>query len=217
MSRTVCSFVGAVVLCTSLAACGGAATKTEEKKTDAKAAAKVEPAKAAAKDEKPAEAVKPVEAVKPAEPLPPLDPATFVAADLSGVATLAAYTVNAPPGAPVKPDEVRFGKDAPMGVTIEKDGFKLHVWRGTIGGERTTFPIRGQQEGFKYTETKNEGEKGLLEYAIEKDGKTRVGYIQAKFSSLKDESILCGNAEPVADEAALAPYRKACESLAKKK
>ena len=67
MSRTVCSFVGAVVLCTSLAACGGAAPKTEEKKTDAKAAAKVEPAKAAAKDEKPAEAVKPVEAVKPAE------------------------------------------------------------------------------------------------------------------------------------------------------
>jgi hypothetical protein len=215
MSRTVFSYLTAAVLCTSLVACGGDASKTEVKKTDTKAPAKAaEPEKVA---EKPAEPAKPVEAAKPVEPPKPVDPATFVAADLSGVATLAPYTINAPPAATVKPDEVSFGKDAPMGVTIEKDGFKLHVWRGTIGGERTTLPMRGQMEGFKYSETKNEGEKGLLEYAIEKDGKTTVGYIQAKFSSLKEESILCGNADFVADAAALEPYKKACESLAKKK
>jgi hypothetical protein len=29
--------------------------------------------------------------------------------------------------------------------------------------------------------------------------------------------VLCGNADPVADAAALEPYKKACESLAEKK
>ncbi|MBK7830584.1 hypothetical protein [Nannocystis sp.] len=208
------SYLAVAVLCSAVTACGGD-TKKDEKKVEAKAPAKAaEPEKAAAKPEEPA---KPVAPAAPAAPAAPVDPATFVAADLSGVATLAPYTINGPPGATVTPDEVSFGKDAPMGVVIAKDGFKLHVWRGTIGGERSTMPMRGQMEGFKYSETKNEGEKGLLEYAIEKDGKTSVGYIQAKFSSLKDESVLCGNADPVADAAALEPYKKACESLAAKK
>lgn len=212
MSRVLRSYLAVAVLCSAVIACGGE-TKKDEKKVEAKAPAKAaEPEKAAAKPEEPAKAPTPAPV-----PAAPVDPATFVAADLSGVATLAPYTINGPPGATVTPDAVSFGKDAPMGVVIAKDGFKLHVWRGTIGGERTTIPMRGQVEGFKYSETKNEGEKGLLEYAIEKDGKTSVGYIQAKFSSLKDESVLCGNADPVADAAALEPYKKACESLAKKK
>ena len=210
MSRVLCSYLAAAVLCSAVTACGGDAKK-DEKKVEAKAPTKAaEPEKAAAKPEEPVKAPEPA-------PAAPADPATFVAVDLSAVATLAAYTINGPPGAAVKPDEVEFGKDAPRGVVIEKDGFKLHVWRGTIGGERSTMPMRGQMEGFKYSETKNEGEKGLLEYAIEKDGKTSVGYIQAKFSSLKEDSVLCGNADPVADAAALEPYKKACESLAEKK
>jgi len=211
MSRVLCPYLAVAVLCSAVTACGGDAKK-DEKKVEAKAPAKAaEPEKAAAKPEEPVKAPEPVAAAAP------VDPATFVAVDLSVVATLAAYTINGPPGAAVKADEVEFGKDAPRGVVIEKDGFKLHLWRGTIGGERTTMPMRGQMEGFKYSETKNEGEKGLLEYAIEKGGKTSVGYIQAKFSSLKEDSVLCGNADPVADAAALEPYKKACESLAEKK
>ena len=168
MSRVLCSYLAAAVLCSAVTACGGDAKK-DEKKVEAKAPTKAaEPEKAAAKPEEPVKAPEPA-------PAAPADPATFVAVDLSAVATLAAYTINGPPGAAVKPDEVEFGKDAPRGVVIEKDGFKLHLWRGTIGGERTTMPMRGQMEGFKYSETKNEGAKGLLEYAIEKGGKTSVG------------------------------------------
>ncbi|MFY0536385.1 hypothetical protein [Nannocystis pusilla] len=99
---------------------------------------------------------------------------------------------------------------------MAKDDFKLHVWVGTIGEERTAFPIRAQQDKSKYVEIKNEGEKGLLDYSFEKDGKTTLGHITAKFSSLKG-SVLCGNAEPVADDAVLGPYKKACETLAEKK
>lgn len=209
MHRTVPSFLAATILCAAVA-CGGEAKK-DDKKVDAKAPAKAaEPEKVAAKPEP----AKPAPAPEPAKPV---DPATFVAVDLSAVAALAPYTVKAPPGATVKPDELQIGKDAPTGAVIEKDGFKLHLWRGTIGEERTSMPMRGQIEGYKYTETKNEGEKGLLEYSIEKGGKTTLGYIQAKFSSIKEGSVLCGNAEPVADPAALEPYRKACESLAEKK
>ena len=191
------------------AACGEPAKpdakKTEVTKADAKVEAKAAP-------EVKAPEVKAPEAA----PAAPVDPATFEPVDLASVAVLAKYTVKGPPGAKVTPDAPGFGDDAPGGAVIEKDGFKLHLWSSTIGAERTVMPMRAQQDSSKYTETKNEGEKGLLEYTFEKDGKTTHGYIQAKFSTLKG-SILCGNQDGVADPAALEAYRKACETLAEKK
>lgn len=187
------------------------AKKTEVTKADTKVDAKAAPdAKAKAPE------AKAPEAAPAAAPAAPVDPATFEPVDLASVAVLAKYTVKAPPGSKVTPDAPGFGADAPGGAVIEKDGFKLHLWSSTIGAERTVMPMRAQQETSKYTETKNEGEKGLLEYTFEKDGKTTYGYIQAKFSTLKG-SILCGNQDGVADAAALEPYRKACETLAEKK
>lgn len=181
----------------------GAATKAEAKPADAKAS-KAEPqAKAEPKVESP--------------PPPPanVDPASFVAVDLSTVAALATYTVNGPPGATVTADRLRLGETVATGAVVAKDGFKLHLWVGTIGGERTGVPMRAKAFGSTYAETKLEGDKGLFEYSLTKDGKTTLGYIQSKFSTPKG-SLLCGTAEPVADAAALEPYRKACESLAEK-
>lgn len=199
-----------ILLCS--AACGEPAKpdakKTEATKVDPKIEAKAAPETKAADPKAPVAA--------PVAPAVPVDPATFEPVDLASVAVLAKYTVKAPPGAKVTPDAPGFGADAPAGAVIEKDGFKLHLWSSTIGEERTVMPMRAQQDNSKYAETKNEGEKGLLEYTFEKDGKTTHGYIQSKFSTLKG-SILCGNQEGVADAAALEPYRKACETLAEKK
>jgi hypothetical protein len=180
-----------------------AATKAEAKPAAAKAG-KTEPAaKAEPKLESP--------------PPPPanVDPASFVAVDLASVAALAKYTVNGPPGATVTADRPPLGETAPTGAVVGQDGFKLHLWHGTIGGERAGVPMRAKAFGSTYAETKLEGDKGLLEYSLTKNGKTTLGYIQSKFSTLKG-SLLCGTAEPVADAAALEPYRKACESLAEK-
>ena len=193
------------------AACGGEPAKSDAKKTEVtKADAKAAP------DAKAPEVKAPEAKAPEAAPAAPVDPATFEPVDLASVAVLAKYTVKAPPGAKVTADAPGFGADAPGGAVIEKDGFKLHLWSSTIGEERTVMPMRAQQDSSKYAETKNEGEKGLLEYTFEKDGKTTHGYIQAKFSTLKG-SILCGNQDGVADPAALEPYRKACETLAEKK
>ncbi|MCY1057707.1 hypothetical protein [Nannocystis sp. SCPEA4] len=204
------------LLVSAAAACGGPGEKKADAGKTAAAPAKAatpEPAKAATPE--PAKAATP-EPAKAPEPPKPADPSTFVPADLSAVPALAKYTVNAPAGATVTPDAPKFGETEATGAVIEKDGFKLHVWVGTIGGERTGFPIRAQQDKSKYVELKNEGEKGLLDYSFEKDGKTTLGHITAKFSTLKG-SILCGNAEPVADTATLEPYKKACETLVEKK
>lgn len=190
-------------------ACGGQTETTTKKSEPAKVAeAKTPPA--------PTKVDAPPKVETPPPAPAPVDPATFTAADLSKIAAISKYTVNAPPGATVTADTPSFGKTDPEGAVLAKDGFKLHVWKGTIGGERTGNPIRAQADGSKYTETKNEGEKGLLEYTYEKNGKTTYGYIAAKFSG-KDGSVLCGNADPVADAAALDAYRKACETLAEKK
>jgi hypothetical protein len=195
----------------SVAACGEKPAGDAGKKVEAKAPeAKAPEAKAPE-----AKAPETKEAAPP--PAAPVDPATFTAVDLSSVAALAKYTVNGPPGAKVTADPPKLGEKEATGAVVEEDGFKLHLWRSTIGEERTVLPMQANMEGGKYTETRNEGEKGLLEYTLEKGGKTGHAYIQAKFSTVKDGSLLCGNAEPLADAAALEPYRKACESLAEKK
>lgn len=103
---------------------------------------------------------------KKAEPAPaPVDPATFVDVDLSSVPRLAGHTAKAPPGATVTADPPGFGDEGITGGVIAKDGFALHLWWSTTGGERTVLPMKADLEGRgKYVETACNPD--LCEYTI---------------------------------------------------
>jgi hypothetical protein len=174
---------------------------------------------------------KPVEKDRSEEKKPeaPIDPATFVAADLSSVPALAGHTAKAPPGAKVTADAVP-GEPKPKGAVLAKDDFALHLWWGTIGGQRTSLPMtaamKAEMKGegnAKYVETACEPGSGTCDYTIEAGGRKRYGFFRqvdrrddADLSS-GDSQLLCGPANEVASAEALAPYRAACASVARKK
>ena len=191
-----------------LAACG---SKEDEKKKEAPKAEETKP------EEKQPEQTKPEE--KPA----PVDPATFVDVDLSSVPVLAGVAVKAPPGATVTADPAGFGDDASQGAVIAQGGFALHLWRSTIGGERTVLPMKADMEGGgKYVETKCEPGTGLCEYVIEKGASKTFGFFRSidgmESEKLNDVAgqLLCGPAKEVATVEELAPYRAACDTVKKK-
>lgn len=177
-----------------------------DKKDEAAPEAKAAPAKPQAEPAKPAPA--------------PVDPASFVAIDLSAVPALAGVAAKGPPGATVTPDDPPFGEDAPVGAVIAHDDFALHLWWSTTGGERTVLPMKVDMEGRgKYVETTST--PGLIEYTIEGDAKS-YGFFRPidgfRKSELNDMhgQLLCGPAREVASPEALAPYRAACDAVAKK-
>jgi hypothetical protein len=198
----------AVTIALLAAACGG---KEDEQKKEAPKAGETKPGEAKADEEKP-------------EPKPaPVDPATFVDVDLSSVPVLAGLAVKAPPGATVTADPPGFGEDAAQGAVIAQGGFALHLWRSTIGGERTVLPMKADMEGSgKYVETKCEPGSGLCEYVIEKGAAKTFGFFRSidgmGSEQLNDVhgQLLCGPAREVATADELAPYRAACDTVKKK-
>jgi hypothetical protein len=193
----------AVMIALLAAACGGEkkdeskkeAPKAEEKKPEEK---KVEP------------------------PAPPVDPATFVDADLSSLPALAGHTVKAPPGATLTADAPPFGEDKPKGAVLASGGFALHLWWSTTGGERTVKPMEADLKGGgKYAETSCNPD--LCEYTIDAGGTKTHGFFKPVDRrddadlSASDSQLLCGPAKEVASPEALAPYRAACDTVARKK
>lgn len=179
------------------------------------------------KEEAPAKAADPVPAKpeappmdQPAKPAPPptptaapIDPATFVPIDVSGVAALAKVTIKGPPGANVTADEPHFGKDKPEGVTITSGDWSLHLYRGTLGGERTGLPIMAQSVNGKYAETVS-NEK-LVEYTITTPDKTTYGFVRPVITPLDGtDQVLCGPARELASADGFAAYRAACDTVA---
>lgn len=174
--------------------------------------------------------VEPAPARKDVEPAPaeqdepapaPVDPAAFVAIDLAAVPALAGVAAKGPPGATVIPDAPPFGEDAPLGAVISQGGFSLHLWWSTTGGERTTRPMQADLEGRgTYVETTSRPD--LVEYTVEGAGKTTYGFFRPIDGFRKDAlndphgQLLCGPAGEVASPEALAPYRAACDAVAKK-
>lgn len=193
------------LLATAAFACGS------KKKDDAPAATKPTPG--------------PGTAAEPAPPPPPtltakpiaVDPATFTAVDLAAVPALADVAAVAPPGATVTPDDPSFDDQKVHGAVIAAGDFRLHVWHGTVGGERTTVPMKAKMLDDKavYTETKSE--PTLVEYTLESGGAKTFGYFQPiEGWTTNGDQLLCGTAAPVASAEALAPYRAACGQIKKK-
>lgn len=216
MKRSSTLHLTALTFAILVAACDSKSepAKAGATKTAAKDAA---PGKATpnAKPDAEADAKSEAKPIVPAPPAP-IDVSTFAPVDLSSIAALAKYTVNGPPGATITPDRVPFGETEPPGAAIVEDGFALHVWRSSIGAERTVIPMDAKMKGATYTETKLDTDKGQLDYTITEGGTVTHGWIQAKFSTLKG-SVLCGPQTPVAAAEALEPYKQACATLAEKK
>ena len=169
----------------------------------------------------PAPAKPPAEPAKPAPAPAPVDPASFVEIDLSSVPALVGVQAKGPPGATVTPDDPPFGEDAPLGAVIAQGDFALHLWWSTTGGERTVLPMKADMEGRgKYVETTSTPE--LVEYTIEGPSAKTHGFFRPIDGFRKGElsdahgQLLCGPAKEVATPAALAPYRAACDAVAKK-
>ena len=83
-------------------------------------------------------------------------------------------------------------------------------------------PMRAEMTGGgKYVETTCNPD--LCEYTIEAGGTKTHGFFRPVDRrddadlSAKDSQLLCGPAKEVATPAALAPYRAACDSVARKK
>jgi hypothetical protein len=196
----------AVAIALLVAACG---SKEDEKK------------KAPTDDKKVDEKKPPTDDKKVEPPAAPVDPATFVDLDLSPVARLAGHTVKAPPGATLAADQPPFGEDKPAGGVISKDGFALHLWWSTTGGERTVLPMRADMEGLgAYVETACNPD--LCEYTLEKDGAKKHGFFRPVDRrddadlSASDAQLLCGPAKELASAEALAPYKAACDTVKRK-
>lgn len=152
----------------------------------------------------------------PAAPAPVavLDPATFVAVDLAGVPALANVVAVAPSGATVTPDPPdEFGDKQVHGAVITAGEFRLHLWESTIGGERTTLPLRATMldPGMIYAEHVND--LTVLEYTFTSGATTQFGYLRAVEDPRRGlgDQLLCGVTAPLATKAALAPYRAACD------
>lgn len=190
--------IGATLLCAWVLGCGGEAAPTARPAPAARSEPMYGP-------------VALVQRGPQEEPPPPVDPATFVATEITGVPTLANHTIHVPPAASVEPDGLAPGAGAPMGVTIKTRGFELHVWRGTIAGERSALLTRSRQEGLEFSETVSTADR--LEYSLARGGQTGFGLIQSSFDAPAEGPILCGNVWPVREPAALVAYARACASL----